>query len=168
MKWKWLIILICAPIGVFILLFLLVVITSYLPPAWLERCWQRSEIARRVQTAGGWDKIKQDCLTLAKQHPHGFDAYYRETKGLPPTIVALKPRRVEYDPKHARVRIWVFGIWRTGGPPEPYHIFEIPTAGKNLGERIGIGGEGFSDNFRWSRKPVVEGIDEIIGELVFR
>ena len=79
----------------------------------------------RVQSAGGWDAIRRDCIAFAGQNTNGFYSHWGDTNGLPPAIGALKPLLVEYMPPEGCVRIRIFGIHSTGGHSTPYFGLEV-------------------------------------------
>ena len=87
---------------------------------------QRQKLAMRVESAGGWDAIKRDCLSLAKQHTEGFHSTWRDTN-LPPAIIALKPLLVQYDPAFRCINMRIFGIHSTGGHSTPFLGLEVVT-----------------------------------------
>ena len=149
-------------IGLFILVFILPSCLMWWPPASVERREQRQKVAERVQAAGGWDAIRRDCVWLAEQYTNGFYSHWGETNALPPAILALKPRTVEYSPADGRVSMRIFGIHSTGGHSTPYFGLEVVTSGKTEGYKPGVGyGGGVIGNFHSTYRQVVEGIYEI-------
>ncbi len=68
---------------------------------WLQI--ERQQILERVQTLGGWDVLQRDCKTLAERcgnEPGDWRANHNTNGlvGLPASIIALQPRRVEFYP----------------------------------------------------------------------
>jgi|SRR5208283_4552125 len=60
---------------------------------------ERQQMLERVQAVGGWDVLRKDCILLAKQCGNEPGNWYDDnTNGLPASIIALKPRRVEFYP----------------------------------------------------------------------
>jgi len=108
-----------------VLIFMGVIDPAMWPPRSVERRQQRAKVMERVQTAGGWDAIRRDCVTLAEQNTNGFFSHFRDTNGLPAAIVALKPMMVEYVPPNGCVRIRIFGMHSTGGHSTPYFGLEV-------------------------------------------
>ena len=107
------------------------------PPRWLEKREQRHQLLERVQSAGGWEALKRDCIALAKQHQDDqFVWYYGDLNSLPPAIAALKPKDVTYySPKVLKdfpeerhlsiVRIMIFGQHPTMGHTVPEFGLEV-------------------------------------------
>lgn len=80
---------------------------------------------QRVKAAGGWDALRRDCIALAEQYKDtGFQSRWRETNGLPQSIIILKPIVVDSFPANglnaSLVSIRVFGANSTGGHSIPY------------------------------------------------
>lgn len=148
------------------LLLLFIIAPNFLmwwPPVWIERRAQREKLAERVQVAGGWDVVRQDCIVLSEQNTNGFRSNYRDTNGLPPAIAALKPMMVEYYPPYGCVRIRIFGMHSTGGHSTPYFGLEIDTSSNSVSYQHGIGNEngGVIGNHHSVAKKVADGIYEI-------
>lgn len=82
------------------------------PPGWFQRIQQRREVRARVQSAGGWDALRSDCMRwLQENQDTNFVIWYRgQTNGpaLPPAIAALKPRFINAFPPD-QVDIDLFG-----------------------------------------------------------
>jgi hypothetical protein len=133
------------------------------PPISVERREQRARIMERVQSAGGWDALRHACIQLAGQHTNGFGWPWHDTNGLPDSIAALKPRRVEYLPIHGCVRIKVFGAHSTGGHSRPYFGLEVDTTTNNVGYKHGTGydGGGVIGNHHSVANQVAPGMYEI-------
>jgi hypothetical protein len=102
------------------------------PPLWWERQALLNEMQAKVQSAGGWEALKKDCLAFSEQHKDesGSSWHRNDTNGLPASIVALQPQRVEFylpdvgknfnDSGMPIVRITVFGANATGGRGTPW------------------------------------------------
>lgn len=118
------------------------------PPHWWELHTQRRQVLERIQSAGGWEKLRQDCIALTKTNESV--EWYRgtgswtpvsksvasmtndqvlfgrnETNGwkLPPAIATLKPQFVTYDfKKYSGVNSMEFNIVRI-------HIFGMHSTG---------------------------------------
>jgi len=134
------------------------------PSAWprpsVERREQRRKVTERVEAAGGWDAIRRDCMILAEQHTNGFYSHWNDTN-LPPAILALKPRTVEYHPHYGRVSMRIFGNHSTGGHSSPYFGLEVVTE-KRDGYKPGEGyGGGVIGNRHTTNTQVADGIYEI-------
>src|SRR5258706_12339792 len=67
------------------------------PPTSVKLQNQLKLLEQRVQTNGGWEALRRDCISLMEQNK---DEYFERdgTNGLPPTIATLKPMKVEYLP----------------------------------------------------------------------
>jgi hypothetical protein len=109
------------------------------PPVWLERRAQRQELLERVNSAGGWAALKRDCDAFAdarRDDSHPFIWYPGlDNNALPPAMLALKPRSIEFYPRkvlrqfgangsqwfgsNVVVRLSVFGAHSTGGHDQP-------------------------------------------------
>jgi hypothetical protein len=127
------------PLGLVAVYYFLPFILYGYPPNWLERRGQRQEVLQRIQSAGGWAALKQDCEELAdryKDDRYGFRWLRGDTNSLPPAIAALRPKGVEFYPpsvfkqfgsesvrffgSNAVVRISIFGAHATGGHDQPW------------------------------------------------
>jgi hypothetical protein len=130
------------------------------PPASLERHRHRKLLNERVQSTGGWDVIRNDCVAFAKEHTNGFHSFWNDTN-LPPAILALKPMIVDYDPYFGRVRMRIFGGHSTGGHSVPYFGLEVVTDNRD-GYKPGEGyGGGVIGNRHTTFREVASGIYEI-------
>lgn len=128
--------------GLFCLMYLPLLTHYYFPPTWWERQVQRKEVLARVQSVGGWDALRKDCVLLAKQCQGEVSQWDdRHTNGLPAAIIALKPRRVEFYPPKQRphfnnsdfpiVRITIFGAHSTGGRGIPWLGLDVVCAARS-------------------------------------
>ena len=154
--------------------------SSMWPLNWFERMSQRQVLMERVRSAGGWDNVRHDCVSLVELHTNGFQLWWANTNGqhffylvelnnndllpirietnsLPASIVALDPRKVEYGPKRGCVQFRFFGSHSTGGITEPYLGLEVDTSTNSLNYKHGAGTE-YGD---WTYKRVAEGVYEI-------
>ena len=108
------------------------------PYTWLERRAQRERVAERVQSAGGWDSLRRNCLTLAERYksdPMVWNRYPVFSNTLPAAVAALNPKRVEYYPPRFGsdfndsdfpiIRITVFGAHSTGGRDIPWFGLDV-------------------------------------------
>ena len=124
--------------GIFSILILLLFFDPMLiniwPPHWLELKRQRETVQQRVQAAGGWDKLRQDCITFANTNQNDPVYWIRwDTNhvALPPALAAINPFRIEYySTKLTRtevsaLHIQIFGMHRTGGHDTPYYGLDI-------------------------------------------
>jgi hypothetical protein len=119
------------------LLFLSLSNAGWWPPPSLERRAQRQEVMNRVERAGGWATIQQECDELVAQHQEdGFLWNRGTTNTLPPGLAVLNPWNVEFlppawlrkrpdEPQVAVVRIKIFGIHSSGGHSQPYFGVEV-------------------------------------------
>ena len=104
--------------------------------------------------------IRRDCIALAEQNPNGFHSHWGDTS-LPPAILALRPRTVEYHPHYGRVSMRVFGVHSTGGHSTPYLGLEVVTD-KRTDYKPGEGyGGGVIGNRHTTFREVAEGVYEI-------
>jgi hypothetical protein len=143
-----------------VLLFLGVLNPSAWPLPSIERREQRRKLLERLESAGGWDAIRRDCVVLTEQHTNGFYSHWGDTN-LPSAILALKPRTVEYSPHYGRVSMRIFGIHSTGGHSTPYFGLEVVTR-KTEDYKPGAGyGGGVSGNYHSTFSEVADGIYEI-------
>ncbi len=107
------------------------------PPLWWERQALLNEMQAKVQSAGGWEALKKDCLAFAEQHKDesGSSWHRNDTNGLPASIAALQPQRVEFylpdvgknfnDSGFPIVRITVFGANASGARGTPWMGFDV-------------------------------------------
>lgn len=143
--------------------FLFAEFINWWPPKILERHSQREKVMERVRSAGGWDAIKKDCVVFAEKNTNGFYSHWRDTNGLTPVIIALKPMIVEYYPPYGCVRIRIFGIHATGGHSTPFFGLEVDVSTNSTGHKHGTGYEngGVIGNYHSTANQVAEGIYEI-------
>ncbi len=104
-----------------------------------ERWMQRKKVMERVRSIGGWDVLRRDCNSLAERCRGETSRWSADfPAGLPPAIVALKPRFVEfYPPKYPGfndsdypvVRITIFGMHSTGGHDIPRLGLDVICSG---------------------------------------
>jgi hypothetical protein len=150
------------------LLYVFLWLTIPLQYDWLQLREHREKVYARVQAAGGWDALRRDCLALAEQPPPpandqipNYFHYRGRDTNLPPALLALRARQVEYDAQFGRVNVSVFGGHSTGGPSTPYYGLEIVTR-KRDGYQPGEGNPaGALGNPRSNYRLVAEGIYEI-------
>lgn len=116
----------------------------------------------RVQTAGGWDAVRRDCIAFAAQNKNGFYSHWGDTN-LPPAILALKPMIVQYYPQYGCVSMRIFGMHSTGGHSRPYFGLEIDTSTNSQGYKHGTGYEngGVIGNHHSVAEQIAAGIYEI-------
>ena len=143
------------------------------PPAWWERRTQRERILQRVQSAGGWEALRRDCILLAQTNEiiQWSRWHTNDAPVLPPAIATLQPQQVYFfppkllgpqsnEPRTPVVRIKIFGMHSTGGHSTPYFGLEIVAASSNEDytpkARPAVSGNGHR-NYR----KVSEGIYEI-------
>jgi hypothetical protein len=130
------------------------------PPISVERREQRAKIMVRVQSAGGWDAVRRDCIVLAGQHTNGFNSHWRDTNALPTAIAALRPLTVQYAPSYGCVRMRIFGRHSTGGHSTPYFGLEVDTSTNSAGYQHGKGYDngGVIGNHHSVAEQVAEGV----------
>jgi len=154
--------------------------SSWWPLGWFERLSQRQVLKERVRSAGGWDSVRHDCVSLVELNTNGFQLFWANTNGapffylvefvtndlvfsrietnrLPASIVALQPHDVDYAPKNGCVHFKFFGSHSTGGIVEPYLGLEVDTSTNSIIYRHGVGTQ-YGD---WTYKKVAEGVYEI-------
>ena len=116
------------------------------PPTFVERHTQRKKVVERVQAAGGWEKLKRDCILLTQTNDW-VNWYHRSTNNsvpLPPSLAALQPQQVHFvtprllgenseEERIPIVRIKVFGMHSTGGHSTPYFGLEVVTGPSSQG-----------------------------------
>jgi hypothetical protein len=105
------------------------------PPHWLELKHQRETVLERVQSAGGWEELRKDCVALAATNlEQSFQWFHKPIADLPPAIAVLKPMSVQCFPpqfllkdetKLKIVHIEVFGMHRTGGHDTPFYGLDV-------------------------------------------
>ncbi len=111
-----------------ILVFLGILSPNTWPLRLINRHYQRAEIAKRVQSGGGWAALQKDCEVLADQHQDSeFFWFRRSATNLPPSIAALNPLEVRFDPprllhelnepQFSVVHIKIFGNQGKSGDP---------------------------------------------------
>ncbi len=145
-----------------ILVFLGVLNPSMWPPRSVERRQQRQTLLERVRSAGGWDAVRRDCISIAEQHTNGIWLHGRDTN-LPPAVAALKPLAVAYEPRHGCVRLKIFGLHSSGGRSTPYFGLEVDTSSNSAGYKHGTGYDngGVIGNRHSVAEEVAEGIYEL-------
>jgi hypothetical protein len=136
----------------FILFFCWILLIGNWPPQWWERRLERQEALQRIQAAGGWAVLRNDCMLLAETNH--FERYSRfgpliwrgreMMDEMPPAIVKLKPLSVFLYPpksynndllwpalqkKDDHPEIWVVHIMLSGWPAinhrKPYYGFDV-------------------------------------------
>ena len=141
---------------------------------------EQQQMLERVQAVGGWDALQKDCISFAKQcgneSSNWFDRY---TNGLPATIVALKPRRVEFYPANFEkeknevwfndsdspvVRITIFSEFYTGAggsdkPPMGLDILCGTSTNKYNPHRL----QATTPLKYWSYKKIADEVYEFYG-----
>lgn len=108
------------------------------PPPSVERRAQRLEVRDRIETAGGWEALRHDCIEFAQTNEvvQWSRWFTNDAPALPPAIRALQPQQVYYvspklfgphsdESKIPIVRIKVFGMHSTGGHSTPYFGLEV-------------------------------------------
>lgn len=151
------------------------------PPAWVDRINQRKKLQERVQSAGGWDVIRQDCTQFASNRTDYFYWFPPETNAqvtwfsnnvpmhyttnlnygtLPPALMTLKPREIRYSPPVMQIRL--FGMHSTGGHSTPYFGLEVVCGLNTNGYKPNQGNSGgVSGNQHSTYNKVADGIFEI-------
>ncbi len=106
---------------------ILIRLLSAWPPAFIERRAQRHQVFERVQAAGGWQSLQQDCATLIAQNRGTYFFWLSgNTNPLPSSIAALKPREVRFGGGQPEViHIKVFGRRSTDGHQPPYFGLQL-------------------------------------------
>jgi hypothetical protein len=157
------------------------VFIPYGPPAWVDRIDQRKKLQERVNTAGGWIAIRQDCTLFVSNRTDFFywfppatnvqvtsfsnNVAIRYTTNLnygtlPPALAALKPRGMEY--RNPVMQIRLFGMHSSGGHSTPYFGLEIVCSTNAPEYRPKVGGSGgASGNHHSTYEQVAEGVFEI-------
>src|SRR5262249_31764122 len=108
------------------------------PPKWWERRAQRAGALQRIQTVGGWQALRRDCISFAQTNESiaWIRWHTNDAPALPPAIAALDPQEVYYDspklfgphsnePRVPVIRIKIFGLHATGGHSTPYYGLEV-------------------------------------------
>jgi hypothetical protein len=126
------------PLGLLLLLLISQPLLYWWPPISVERRTQRQKLTERVQSAGGWDAIRRDCIALAEQNTNGFYSRWQDTN-LPAAIAALRPMIVQYSPADGCVRMRIFGMHATGGHNTPYFGLEVDTSTNSANYKHGSG-----------------------------
>ncbi|MGN6556013.1 MAG: hypothetical protein ACTHLW_20080 [Verrucomicrobiota bacterium] len=145
------------------------------PPDWIERRTQRRLILERIESVGGWNALKRECMTLVGQHTNEPFEWFRygDTNALPPTLAALKPMEIRFyppgifrgsqqDTSVPVVHIRIFGMPSTGGNASPYLGLEV-VCSTNTGAyepRRGYSG-GVPGNRHSTFRKVAENVFEI-------
>jgi hypothetical protein len=143
------------------------------PPAWWERRAQREKVVQRVQSSGGWEALRRDCIVLAQTNEvvQWIRWHTNDAPALPPAIAALQPQQVDYvspklfgphsdEPRIPIVRIKMFGMHSTGGHSTPYFGLEVVAAssGEDYNPKARPSASG---NGHLNYRKVSEGIYEI-------
>jgi len=83
------------------------------PPFWLQRLDHRQAVKERVQLAGGWDVLRNDCSRLLKINQNNYFFWHRgltNQPALPAAIAVLKPMFVEvYTPQIIDITLLILG-----------------------------------------------------------
>jgi hypothetical protein len=126
-----------------LLLFFDPMLINIWPPHWLELKRQRETVQQRVQAAGGWEKLRQDCITFANTNQNENVFWIRWNTNhiaLPSTLTGLNPFMINYcptnlasksnqtsgnEPEVSVLHIQIFGMHRTGGHDTPYYGLDI-------------------------------------------
>ena len=110
----------------FVLIAMLLPVSS--GPSWAtQRKRQREVVRERVEAAGGWGALQQECVALFTNGQSEFfwpRSGFASASNLPPSIAGLKPREVRAfaGPDGVPVvRIKLFGTHSTGGRSTPYY-----------------------------------------------
>jgi hypothetical protein len=124
--------------GIFAVLFLMdPFFANIWPPHWLELKRQREIVRERVQAAGGWEKLRQDCITFANTNQNEAFFWIRWNTNhvnLPATMSALDAQVIRYsppsmlskdNPDYPVVHIKIFGMHSTGGHSIPFYGLEV-------------------------------------------
>jgi hypothetical protein len=90
------------------------------PPFWLQRLEQRREVYARVQSSGGWEALKSDCLLLLQTNQNSklffWDKWETNQPVLPSAIGSLKPMFVQvYSPEIVTIQLYGMGESRHRG-----------------------------------------------------
>jgi hypothetical protein len=110
------------------LVFATIVIAYLLPhevrPPWpVQREEQRRIISERVESIGGWDVLRKDCIALLQNEKNEF-VWPSSTNEFAPVFAKLKPREVKAYPDTNGViimRMKFFGMHSTGSRGTPYY-----------------------------------------------
>lgn len=135
------------------------------PPTWWERRTQRQAVLARVQSAGGWETLKKDCIALYNKHKDEPISYWGwdETNGLPASILALKPKHVElYSAGTGKsgvpfMKIRIFGAHSTGGHSIPRYGLEVICSNSPTNQ----GPDPYQSDGYESRRKITEGVYEV-------
>jgi len=110
-------------------LVILLLITTMLPPfssgpSWTaQRERQRKEVRRRVEAAGGWGTLEQECRSLFSNGQFSLPSP-RFASNLPPVIASLRAREIKAYAAPDGVpiaRLRFFGMQSSGGQSSPYY-----------------------------------------------
>jgi hypothetical protein len=110
------------------LVFAVIVIAYLLPneirPPWpVQREQQRKIIRERVESIGGWDTLRKDCVALLQDGKNEF-VWPSGTNEFAPVFAKLKPREVRAYPDingTMIMRMKFFGMHSTGSRGTPYY-----------------------------------------------
>ena len=129
----WILIVLLAPY-----LFLMLLNSESFPPRWYELRAQRQKMEARVQSAGGYEMLRRECMAFAQTNEmvHWFRWHTNDSPVLPPAISSLQPLQVDYvspkllgphsdEPSFPIVRIKIFGMHSTGGHSTPFFGLEV-------------------------------------------
>lgn len=118
--------------------FLMLLNSDSFPPRWYERRAQRQKMEARVQSAGGYEVLRRECIAFAQTNEtvQWIRWHTNDSPALPPTISALQPQQVYYvspklfgphsdEPQIPIIRIKIFGTHATGGHSTPYFGLEV-------------------------------------------
>lgn len=134
------------------------------PPTWWERRTQRQEVLARVQSTGGWETLKKDCIALCNQHKDDQISYWGwdKTNGLPASIMALKPKYVElYSAGVGKsgvpfIKIMIFGAHSTGGHSIPRYGLKVICSNSITNQEP----DSYQSGGYWGRRKITEGVYE--------
>jgi hypothetical protein len=162
------------PIVVLVLYLFQILLNMYsFPPRWYERRTQRQKVEARVQSAGGYERLRRECIAFAQTNEivQWSRWYTNESPALPSAISVLQPQEVYYfspkllgphsnEPRIPIVRIKIFGMHSTGGHSIPYFGLDV-VATPSSGEYTPKASTAASGNGHRDYRKVSDGVYEV-------
>jgi hypothetical protein len=109
---------------VIVVIFAAILLPSEFRPPWpVQREQQRKIIRERVESIGGWDALRRDCVALLQSEGNEF-VWPSGTNEFAPVFAKLKPWQVKAYPTidgTMIMRMKFFGMHSTGNRGTPYY-----------------------------------------------
>jgi hypothetical protein len=110
---------------------------TWWPPQWLQRSQQRREVLRRIELAGGWERLTAEATMFAATNDLATERFVRfsTNANLPPSFAILKPYYIEANPGQTTNTL-LFSIFFGGRRGSSYALFVV--AGRPQTEAVEV------------------------------